>query len=57
MEVHQLVFDESDVSDKLVFKSLYQGATDLFCNDEFKDIIKKNTLTGITFTDNLLEAF
>lgn len=57
MEVNKLVFDESDVADKLVFKSLYQGATALFCNDKFKDLVQTKGLRGITFSENLLEMF
>ncbi len=57
MDVNKLSFDSDDVADKLVFKSLYQGATDLFCNDKFKDLVQTNDLRGIDFSENILEMF
>jgi len=52
-----LVFDESDVDSKLIFKSKRQGAMKLYCSDKVKDIIELNKFKGVLFDTDLLTLF
>ncbi len=52
-----LAFDESSVTDKLVFKSLKQGCTLLYCDDKLKKLCHDNHLRGVEFDLDLLDVF
>ncbi|UPW20108.1 hypothetical protein M0C34_07560 [Agarivorans sp. TSD2052] len=55
--IDSLVFDESDVQDKLIFKSKLQGASSFYCNEAFKALLAEHSLSGVTFDEELLEPF
>ncbi|MPW31964.1 hypothetical protein F9L16_23720 [Agarivorans sp. B2Z047] len=55
--IDSLIFDESDVQDKLIFKSKLQGASAFYCNDALKALLGEHSLSGITFDEELLEPF
>lgn len=52
-----LVFDESDLADKTIFKSQLEGCRALFVTDTFKDICNAHHLTGGCFDEDLLNIF
>ncbi|MEL0605542.1 hypothetical protein [Pseudoalteromonas undina] len=52
-----LVFDDEDVSNKLIFKSKMQSGLSLYCTDNFKKLVNDNSLTGLVFNTDLLTCF
>ncbi|WP_441004010.1 hypothetical protein [Pseudocolwellia agarivorans] len=52
-----LVFDNDDISGKLLFKSKLQGGLSIYCTDDFKNILSDNKLCGLTFSSDLLSPF
>ncbi|MHA2828633.1 hypothetical protein [Vibrio harveyi] len=52
--VEKLVFVESDINKKVLFKSRLDGASNLFCNQRFVEVFQEHDLRGITFTDELV---
>lgn len=55
--VEKLAFLDSDIDKKVLFKSKLDGASNLFCNQQFVELFRANNLRGITFTDELTEPF
>ena len=55
--LHSLVFIESDVKNKPIFKSKMEGANLIYCNEDFFNVVKRNNLTGIDFYKDLLSIF
>ncbi|ELI0637176.1 TPA: hypothetical protein P0E21_004024 [Vibrio harveyi] len=51
--VERLVFIDSDVDKKMLFKSKLDEASNLFCNQKFVEVFQEHDLRGITFTDEL----
>ena len=52
-----LVFDESDVAGKVIFKSELQGCKALYVSKAFKELCEAHSLTGVLFDENLLNVF
>ncbi|ELI5415007.1 hypothetical protein RRJ93_003218 [Vibrio parahaemolyticus] len=52
-----LVFNESDVAEKPVFKSKMQGPSFLYCTDQFKSLCDKYELGGVIFSSHLTDPF
>ncbi|MBU1309268.1 MAG: hypothetical protein KKE30_07030 [Gammaproteobacteria bacterium] len=52
-----LVFDETDVAGKVIFKSALEGYNALFITDVFKKICAERALTGVWFDTDLLNIF
>ena len=52
-----LVFDDEDISNKLIFKSKMQSGLSLYCTDDFKKLVNDNNLTGLVFNTDLLTYF
>lgn len=52
-----LVFDNKDISDKLLFKSKLQGGLSIYCTDNFKSIVADNNLSGLVFSADLVSPF
>ncbi|WP_139243723.1 hypothetical protein [Alkalimonas amylolytica] len=52
-----LVFDESDVAGKMIFKSELQGCKALYASAVFKELCEAHSLTGVLFDENLLNIF
>lgn len=55
--LHSLVFNESDVYGKAIFKSKLQGCRALFVTDAFKSLCEQHTLSGLRFDENLVNIF
>lgn len=55
--LEKLVFDDSDIKEKIIFKSKLRGTSAMYCTDEFKKIYVENGLTGIRFDKDLLSIF
>lgn len=53
----EIAFNNSSIQGKSVFKSLEQGCTAVFCNDDFKNKVANEHLTGIKFSVDLTEIF
>ncbi len=56
VDINKIVFDKSEVGTQIIYKTKYNNCQDLFCNESFKEIIIKNYLTGITFSENLTQS-
>lgn len=54
---NNLVFDESLVGNKLVFKTPYQGYIDIFCSERLKDMIESSGLCGVQFDTKLFSPY
>ncbi|MES2676626.1 MAG: DUF1629 domain-containing protein [Pseudomonadota bacterium] len=52
--VKSLKFDNSDVKDKVLFKTTFNRCKDVYCNNTFKNIVESYCLTGIAFKADLL---
>ncbi|EKY4874420.1 hypothetical protein QFY08_000307 [Vibrio alginolyticus] len=52
-----LAFIDDDVKDKVVFKSRLEGASNLYCTEDFKSLCEKSQLGGIVFSSNLTDLF
>lgn len=52
-----LVFDNDDISEKLLFKSKLQGGLSIYCTDDFKKLLANNELSGLIFSSDLLSPF
>ena len=57
MGIKSLVFDENDIVDKLVFKTTYDSCMDLYCSERLKNIVQDYQLTGVVFSQKLVEDF
>jgi len=55
--IKTLVFDETDVADKLVFKTIYDSCMNLYCSERFKNVVTDYALTGVVFSEKLVEDF
>ncbi len=47
MTVAKLLFDESGIEDKLIFKSECEFYQAPFCNDKFKDLCQESEIEGL----------
>lgn len=56
-ELEKLVFDESKLADKLIFKSALEGCKTLFCDDRLKIAMTQLPVCGVNFNTNLVEQF
>jgi hypothetical protein len=55
--LHSLVFIESNIKNKCLFKSKMEGANLIYCNDDFFNAVKDNNFTGIDFFKDLVSVF
>jgi len=55
--IKTLVFDDTDIADKLIFKTTYDSCMDLYCAERFKNILQDYKLTGVVFSEKLVEDF
>jgi len=55
--IKSLVFDERDIVDKLVFKTVYDSCMDLYCSERLKGIVQDYKLMGVVFSEKLVEDF
>ena len=52
-----LFFDEHDIQNKLLYKSLMEGARKLFASEKFKELYEQHNLQGLLFEEDLLAVF
>lgn len=52
-----LVFDEEDISNKMVFKSRLEGPGILYVSKAFKALVDQSELQGLRFDEDLLDPF
>ncbi|MFN1617632.1 hypothetical protein [Vibrio rotiferianus] len=55
--LEKLVFDESSIANKYVFKSLDEGCMSLYCDDKLIELCSRYGLTGLRFDTDLLDVF
>lgn len=55
--IKSLVFDDEDISKKLIFKSHYDSGMGIYCGTRFKDVVLGCKLSGIVFSEKLVEDF
>lgn len=55
--LHKLKFKEDLLKDTLVFKTEYDTYLNIFCGDEFKNMIEMAGLTGVLFKEDLASVF
>lgn len=55
--IKTIVFDETDVQEKLIFKTAYNSCFELYCGDRFKNAVETFGLTGSIFSEKLVEDF
>lgn len=55
--LEHLVFDDSDVSNKLIFKSKEQRGQFLYCGEKLKALCEQHDLKGLRFDSDLLAIF
>ncbi len=55
--IKNLVFDNDDINEKLLFKSKLQGGLSIYCTDDFKNLVANNELSGLIFSTDLLSPF
>lgn len=55
--VNKLVFNESTVSESLIFKTTFDRCAALYCTDTFKTFIETLHLEGLNFHTDLLSGF
>lgn len=51
LQEERIRFNDIDTNDKLLFKTMLNNCSVLFCNEKFKDLYKSKNLTGITFDE------
>ena len=52
-----IVFDETDIVNKLIYKNNINTCIEMFCGDRFKDAVESFDLTGLSFPEKLVEDF
>jgi len=55
--VIKLTFETNDISSKPIFKTTYTNCLDIFCNQNIKNIVQENELTGVIFSEDLIAEF
>ena len=55
--IKTIVFDNQDVATKLVFKTTYNSCIELYCGDRLKNIVQSYELSGVIFSEILVEDF
>ncbi|MCG9622661.1 MULTISPECIES: hypothetical protein [Vibrio diabolicus subgroup] len=55
--LEKLVFIESDLSNKYVFKSKVEGCMSIYCDDKLISLCGEHSLKGLSFDTNLLDVF
>lgn len=55
--IKTIVFNDEDVSEKLVFKTNYNSCFELYCGERLKDILEGFGLSGVVFSTKLAEDF
>lgn len=48
--IRKIVFDETDVAEKLIFKTRFDSCVGIYCAERFKFLVEDLGLTGIEFT-------
>lgn len=51
--VEKLVFDESDIREKVVFKSFHNGFGGIYCSEAFKSTCEELDIDGLRFEEDL----
>ncbi|MFC6632792.1 hypothetical protein [Microbulbifer taiwanensis] len=51
--IEKLVFDESDIKEKAIFKSFHQGFGGIFCSDGFRSTCEELEIDGLIFEEDL----
>lgn len=57
MGLKSLQFNTVDVDQKIVFKTTLNRCSDIYCNQEFKNMVESNNLSGIAFDADLEGIF
>lgn len=57
LDVDEIVFDNSALEGKLLFKTEFDGFRNLYCTDEFRHQVDSNGLSGLLFSKKLAGAF
>jgi hypothetical protein len=52
-----IVFDHTDVAEKVIFKTDLNSCMELYCGDRLKNVIEEYKLTGVIFSERLVEDF
>lgn len=55
--INKLIFEANDISDKPIFKTTYTNCLDVFCDENIKNTVQQNKLTGVIFNTNLIAEF
>lgn len=53
--IKKIVFDDADIQEKLVFKTRYNACFEMYCGEKPKEIIESFKLTGVSFSDSLVQ--
>ena len=51
-----IVFNTVDIASKTIFKTHFDNCTTLFCQDELKHLIEKNSLNGLVFGEGFVSG-
>ncbi len=57
IDVSNLVFEEDTVKDLLLFKTEYNGYKNIYCSEQFKNLILNSHLVGLLFSPDLVSIF
>lgn len=57
IEISKITFKDEAINHLLIFKSEFDGFRDIYCTDEFKDLLESHNLKGLVFNSNLASVF
>lgn len=57
IDVARLAFKEERVNDMLLFKTEYNGYKNIYCTEQFKQMVEDNNLLGLVFNTDLAAVF
>lgn len=57
IEISKITFKDEAINHLLLFKSEFDGFRDIYCTEEFKDLLDGHNLQGLVFNSNLASVF
>ncbi len=56
IEVQKLSFIQNKIEDLLIFKTAYNNYQNIYCTEDFRSLIEKNELQGLSFSSDMTNS-
>jgi len=56
IEVQKLSFIQNTIENLLIFKTAYNNYQNIYCTEDFRNLIEKNELQGLVFSSDMTNS-